>query len=83
MAPIRVMTFNVQGATYPVEGVNNWPQRAALNVATIKRAAPDLIGFQEVQRGNLATYQEELREYDHVLGNNYGDDPLAEWTSIF
>ncbi len=83
MAPIRVMTFNVQGATYPVEGVNSWPRRAALNVATIKRAAPDLIGFQEAQQGNLATYREELREYDHVLGNNYGDNPPAEWTSIF
>ena len=83
MPTIRVMTFNVQGAQYPAEGPNSWAQRAALNLRTIEQAAPDLIGFQEVQRENLATYAEHLHGYAHVVGNNYGDTPPTEWTSIF
>ena len=68
MASIRVMTFNVQGAQYPAEGVNSWPRRVALNVATIKRAAPDLIGFQEVQEAHLDVYRRELTDYCFHLG---------------
>jgi len=82
MAPIRVMTFNVNGSSSQ-EGPNTWQNRAALNVKTIRRYAPDLIGFQEAQSGNLATYQEELGGYSHVVGNNYGDVEPTEWTSIF
>jgi endonuclease/exonuclease/phosphatase family metal-dependent hydrolase len=74
MSLIRVMTFNILGATYdgedasPEERANPWPTRAALNVRTIKRYAPDLIGFQEVQQENLALYQEELADYNHIAG---------------
>jgi endonuclease/exonuclease/phosphatase family metal-dependent hydrolase len=35
---------------------------------TIRRCAPDLIGFQEVQTRNLATYDEHLTDYARVLG---------------
>jgi endonuclease/exonuclease/phosphatase family metal-dependent hydrolase len=80
---IRIMTFNVQGCTHPSEGPHSWGSRAALNVRTIRRYAPDLIGFQEVQRGNLATYGAELAGYDHVAGNRYGDVAPTEHTSIF
>ncbi len=83
MPIIRIMTFNVQGSTYPEEGPNSWASRAAVNVRTIKRYAPDLIGFQEVQSGNLATYSEELADYDHIAGNCYGDVEPTEYTSIF
>ena len=83
MPTIRVMTFNVQGAQHPNEGPNRWEQRAALNLRTIEQAAPDLLGLQEVQRENLATYRAHLRGYAHVVGNNYGDTPPTEWTSIF
>jgi hypothetical protein len=63
----KVMTFNIRGA-FPGDGVNVWPNRAALNVATIKRHAPDLIGCQEMQTANLDTYRARLEGYDHVLG---------------
>jgi endonuclease/exonuclease/phosphatase family metal-dependent hydrolase len=76
------MTFNVNGAGQD-DGVNAWPNRAALNVATIKRYRPDLIGFQEIQAANLATYIAELDGYEHVRGHNYGDVEPTEWTSIF
>ena len=77
MTLIRVMTFNVNGLTYtgpgasPEAHANGWKQRAELNLQTIQRWKPDLIGFQEVQEANLATYQDRLVGYDHVPGNLY------------
>lgn len=82
MSTFRVMTFNVNGSTYG-EGPHGWEQRAMLNVQTILRYQPDLIGFQELQSKNLETYQESLTGYNHVIGNNYGDVEPTEWTSIF
>ena len=86
---IRVMTFNVNGAGYegedasPEQARNAWRNRAEVNVATINRYSPDLIGLQEVQEPNLETYRRELSEYDHVVGNCYGDVEPAEYSSIF
>jgi endonuclease/exonuclease/phosphatase family metal-dependent hydrolase len=74
------MTFNIQGSTHPETGTNSWQSRAALNVKTIRRYAPDLIGFQEVQFANWETYREQLDDYGYVAGNRYGDE---ERTSIF
>src|SRR5438105_1482436 len=79
----RVMTFNINGAAYPRDGPNAWANRANLNVATILKHAPDLIGFQEVHEVNLATYRAGLPGYAHVVGNKYGDNPPEESTSIF
>src|SRR5919202_2091973 len=67
MCDLRVMTFNIRGA-YHRDGEKAWPHRAALNVATIERHAPDLIGFQELQRGNEEIYEARLRGYHHELG---------------
>lgn len=41
----RVMSFNIRGASDTHDGANGWSKRAALNVATIRKYAPDLIGF--------------------------------------
>lgn len=45
---LRVMTFNVR---VPVasDGANDWPHRRALLAETIRKAAPDLIGTQELK----------------------------------
>lgn len=67
MCDLRVMTFNIRGAVHK-DGENAWPHRAALNVATIERHAPDLIGFQELQRGNEEVYDARLAGYRHELG---------------
>lgn len=80
---IRVMTFNIQGATYGHEGVNVWANRAALNVGTIQRASPDLIGFQEAIPENLALYEQELGDYERVLGAPYGEEEDSAWNTIF
>jgi endonuclease/exonuclease/phosphatase family metal-dependent hydrolase len=71
--PIRVMSFNVRGSFRDNLKTNAWRNRAALNVATIKRAAPVLIGLQECQRGNLKAYGKNLARYVLVRGPRYGN----------
>lgn len=69
MATLRVMSFNIAGAIGTEgDGVNAWAYRATLNVQTIHRHAPALIGFQELDQGNLATYREQLPKYEYLLG---------------
>ena len=70
---LRVMTFNVRGSFHEGDGINAWNNRAALNVETLKRQAPHVIGFQEVQSGNLVTCKERIPEYGRVLGTRAGD----------
>ena len=70
---LRVMSFNIRGFSRRSDGINSWENRAALNVATIKRYAPDLIGLQELQAESLATYREKLPEYAHILGPGAGN----------
>lgn len=65
------------------DGDNIWPNRARFNAETIRRYDPDLIGFQEVQEGNLASYDELLPGYDREIGPRYNNhDPFA-YPSVF
>jgi endonuclease/exonuclease/phosphatase family metal-dependent hydrolase len=80
---LRVMTFNIRGFYHPDDGVNQWRHREALNIATIRRAAPDMIGVQEAQTGNLKAYHRELREYWWAAWPEYGDAPPHEWPAIY
>src|SRR5258708_3719282 len=73
---IRVMSFNVF-LTYSDDDesemfTENWRQRADLNVRTIKRYRPDLIGFQEFDKGHWAAYQTQLAEYASYCTNAQG-----------
>ena len=77
-----VMTFNVRGA-YHRDAQNAWRNRAALNVATIKRLAPAVIAFQEFQDGNLRVYETELPLHDHVLGPRYENRRPHAHNAIF
>jgi endonuclease/exonuclease/phosphatase family metal-dependent hydrolase len=70
---IRIMSFNVRGSFRDATRKNAWRNRAGLNVATIERRAPDVIGLQESQRGNLATYRRRLPRYAHIRGPRYGN----------
>ncbi len=87
MLPIRVMTFNIfspgdleEGDELPPEELpNSWADRAALNVRTIKKYDPDLIGFQEVERAKLETYREALGEYSFVDRSGDEDVPTIFW----
>ena len=80
---LRVMSFNIRGFSRRGDGINRWENRAALNVATIKRYAPDLIGLQELQGESLATYREKLPEYAYILGPGAGNKAPHEFNAIF
>ena len=79
---LRVMTFNVRGS-YHRDGENAWPRRAALNVRTIARQGPDLIGFQEFQDGNARVYDRELPGYEYVLGHRYENRAPHAYNAIY
>ena len=67
------MSFNVRGAFRDQGTKNSWRNRAASNIATIERYAPDLIGLQESQRGNLSAYRKHLPRYALIRGPRYGN----------
>jgi endonuclease/exonuclease/phosphatase family metal-dependent hydrolase len=67
------MSFNVRGSFHDARKKNAWRNRAGLNVATIRRYAPDVIGLQEAQRGNLNAYRKRLPRYARVRGPKYGN----------
>lgn len=60
--PLRVMTFNVR---LPVEsdGPNRWEARRALAARTIRDAAPDVIGTQELHKPQGDWLVAQLPEY--------------------
>ena len=79
---LRVMSFNVRGASHR-DGINAWEGRARLNVETIKRYAPALIGLQELHAPNLEVYKRDLPGYDRILGPAYGTETVEEFAAIF
>jgi endonuclease/exonuclease/phosphatase family metal-dependent hydrolase len=80
---LRVMTFNVANAIDTEDdGENAWAHRAAFNVATIERYAPDVIGFQQCDDGNLATYRAELAQYRYVVGPAADGPELYDYNAI-
>jgi endonuclease/exonuclease/phosphatase family metal-dependent hydrolase len=81
-SPVRVMSFNVRGSFHDVRKRNAWRNRVELNVATIERYAPDVIGLQEAQRGNLGAYRKHLPHYDHIRGPRYGNAIPHDFNTI-
>lgn len=76
------MSFNVRGSFRDRGTRNSWSNRAALNVATIERYAPDVIGLQEAQRGNLGAYRKHLPRYALVRGPRYGNTIPHDFNAI-
>lgn len=83
MALLRVMTFNIRGYWHPGDGANRWARREALNIATIRRVEPDMIGMQEVQGPNMKAYHRLMDEYWFTSGPEYGNSRPHEWNTIF
>ena len=79
---IRVMSFNVRGSFRDGLKTNAWRNRAALNIATIERCAPDVIGLQECQRGNLRAYRKRLPRYARLRGPRYGNNVHPDSNAI-
>jgi endonuclease/exonuclease/phosphatase family metal-dependent hydrolase len=66
---VKAMTFNIRGARTSIEdGINAWKNRRNLNIATIQKYAPDIVGFQEAQKGNVDAYAKALPEYSSFQG---------------
>jgi endonuclease/exonuclease/phosphatase family metal-dependent hydrolase len=82
MTTLRVMTFNIRGY-YNRDPHNTWTEREALNVATIRRCAPDIIGFQEANGRNVAAYHRALAEYHYVAWPPYNNEPPHQFPAIF
>jgi endonuclease/exonuclease/phosphatase family metal-dependent hydrolase len=61
---------------------NAWRNRVELNIATIERYAPDVIGLQEAQRGNLGAYRKHLPHYAHIRGPRYGNAIPHDFNTI-
>ena len=80
--PVSVISFNVRGASHR-DRENAWENRAGLNVETIQRYGPVLIGFQEMQAANLEVYEKELPGYAHISGPAYGTERIEEFAAIF
>jgi endonuclease/exonuclease/phosphatase family metal-dependent hydrolase len=68
MIPLKVMTFNLRGSYFEIDGDNFWDYRADLNIRTLHKYMPDIISFQEFQQGNLEVYHHYLADYDYHLG---------------
>ena len=83
MNELRVMTFNLRGSSYANDAPNLWQRRADLNLRTIHKYAPDLIGFQELQDGNLETYRQELTGYESLLGTPSNEIGSYNYNSIY
>jgi endonuclease/exonuclease/phosphatase family metal-dependent hydrolase len=79
---IRVMSFNVRGSFHDAARKNAWRNRADLNVATIEHYAPDVVGLQEAQSGNLGAYRTRLPRYDHIPGPKYGNTFPHDYNTI-
>jgi endonuclease/exonuclease/phosphatase family metal-dependent hydrolase len=76
------MTFNIRGF-YNRDRENAWEKREALNVATIRACAPDLIGLQEANGRNLAVYHRELPEYRYLAWPPYNNTAPYQFPAIF
>ena len=77
MSGLRVMSFNIAGGYDEQEPDNAWigSGRSQLVCDVIEDASPDLIGFQETQWPNFATFGEALTTYDSFQGPHANDPP--------
>lgn len=81
---IKVMTFNVRGTRdSSIDGLNAWENRRNLNIATIQKHAPDIVGFQEAQNGNIEAYEKSLTSYTSFQGFGAARDNGSEYTPIY
>jgi endonuclease/exonuclease/phosphatase family metal-dependent hydrolase len=76
------MSFNVRGSFRDMRKKDAWRHRAASNVVTIERYAPDVIGLQESQRGNLEAYRKRMPRYSIIRGPRYGNRVPYDFNAI-
>ena len=72
------MTFNILYDSPKWGPDQDWALRRPAMAELLKKHRPELIGFQEVRRGQLGELQQMLPEYGFI-GNVPGQDPGAEF----
>lgn len=79
---INIMSFNIR-YNNPDDGLNAWPNRKARVASIIEFHDPDLLGLQEVLKGQLDELAQMLSEYEWVgVGRDDGFDN-GEFSPIF
>ena len=79
---LRVMSVNARHRTM-FDLHNNWPNRRAIFIATVRRFDPDLLGTQECIESQTRDLKRALPEYASVsAGRNDGDDS-GEMCALF
>ncbi len=81
MTQLRIMSFNVRVAAAK-DDPNDWPSRADLNVRTIERLAPDLLGLQEAEAVQCEHYERHLAGYGLHRGVPYNDPARPAYAAI-
>ncbi|WP_404334606.1 endonuclease/exonuclease/phosphatase family protein [Sphingomonas sp. MMS12-HWE2-04] len=73
-APLTVMSFNIRYAN-DTDGVNSWANRREVTAAMLEKAAPDLIGTQELLKLQGDFLVERLKGYAWFgVGRRGGDE---------
>jgi hypothetical protein len=75
---ITAMTYNILYDSPKWGSEQDWELRRPAMEALLRQHGPELIGFQEVRRGQLGELQTMLPEYGFV-GNVPGQDPGEEF----
>lgn len=81
MSSITVMSFNLKRDTLPF-GRYSWSRRADQAAEMIRKAAPDILGTQELTAGTLGDLERLLPQYGWV-GQGRGGGSRGEYTAIF
>ncbi len=76
-----MMSFNMKRDLLPF-GRHVWHKRAGQAAELIRRAAPDILGTQELTEGPLGDMERLLPEYQWV-GEGRGGGRKGEYTAIF
>lgn len=82
METFKVMSFNVRGNFQEKQPERSWDHRADLNVRTIQKYDPDIIGFQEVTADNAALYARRLVGYARDVGRTQGGRARPRWVTF-
>ncbi|AJP70873.1 endonuclease/exonuclease/phosphatase family protein [Sphingomonas hengshuiensis] len=72
-APLRVMSFNIRYANEN-DGANAWSKRRDVTAAMLEKAAPDIIGTQELLKEQGDFLAERLKRYAWIGVGRRGDD---------
>lgn len=68
MQQLKVMSFNIGGDLVSTDGIKSWDNRKKSCIAMLKKFKADIVGFQEVQKGNRAMLASALSDYEFEYG---------------